>query len=90
MQIQVRGGILATSLPMFLKSKEHFLLEGQKWTIYCIAKAKMPKGNLIPNSCCMQEQECELLLFTLEYQQFKQLRKSTMLHLPNTGGVGTH
>lgn len=90
MHAQVRGGILATSLPIFLKSKEHFLLEGQIWTIYCIAKAKMPEGNLTPNSCSMQEQECELLLFALEYQQFKLLRKSTMLHLLNTEGVSTH
>lgn len=50
----------------------------------------MPEGNLTPNSCFMQEQECELLLFAWAYQQFKQLRKSTMLHLLNTGGVSTH
>lgn len=50
----------------------------------------MPEGNLTPDSCSMQEQECELLLFALEYQEFKQLRKSTMLHLLNTGGVSTH
>lgn len=50
----------------------------------------MPEGNLTPRGCSMQEQECELLLFALEYQQFRQQRKSTMLHLPNTGGVSTH
>lgn len=50
----------------------------------------MPEGNLTPNSCSMQEQECELLLFALGYQQFKQQRKSTMLHLWNRGGVSTH
>lgn len=50
----------------------------------------MPEGNLAPNSCSIQEQECELLLFALEYQQFKWLRRCTMLHLPNIEGVSTH
>lgn len=50
----------------------------------------MLEGNLTPNSCSIQEQECKHLLFALEYQQFKQLGKCTMLHLLNIEGVSTH
>lgn len=49
----------------------------------------MPEGNLTPNSCSIQQQKFELLLFALEYQLFKQLRKCTVLHLPNIEGVST-
>lgn len=50
----------------------------------------MPEGNLTPNGCSTQDQKCDLLLFALQYQQFKQLRKYTMLHLLNIEGVSTH
>lgn len=61
-----------------------------KWILNCTVKAKMPEGNLTPNSCSIQQQKFELLLFSLEYQLFKQLRKCTTLHLLNIEGVSTH